>query len=30
VNIGIYIYDTAEVLEFSGPFEAVSTKKEML
>ena len=25
MNIGIYIYDQAEVLDFSGPFEVFST-----
>lgn len=25
MNIGIYIYDEAEVLDFSGPFEVFST-----
>ena len=25
INIGIYIYDDAEVLDFSGPFEVFST-----
>jgi transcriptional regulator GlxA family with amidase domain len=25
MNIGIYIYDNAEVLDFSGPFEVFST-----
>ena len=25
MNIGIYIYDRAEVLDFSGPFEVFST-----
>ncbi len=25
MNIGIYIYDHAEVLDFSGPFEVFST-----
>lgn len=27
MNIGIYIYDEAEVLDFSGPFEVFSTAK---
>ncbi|WP_375185714.1 DJ-1/PfpI family protein [Pseudoalteromonas sp.] len=27
MNIGIYIYDDAEVLDFSGPFEVFSTAK---
>ncbi len=25
MNVGIYIYDNAEVLDFSGPFEVFST-----
>jgi len=25
MNIGIYIYDEAEVLDFAGPFEVFST-----
>jgi len=25
MNIGIYLYDQAEVLDFSGPFEVFST-----
>lgn len=25
MNIGIYVYDQAEVLDFSGPFEVFST-----
>ncbi|KAB7661284.1 DJ-1/PfpI family protein, partial [Plesiomonas shigelloides] len=25
MNIGIYIYDGAEVLDFAGPFEVFST-----
>jgi len=29
VNIGIYIYDHAEVLDFSGPFEVFSTAKRL-
>ncbi|MGV2988128.1 DJ-1/PfpI family protein [Vibrio sp. E150_011] len=29
MNIGIYIYDDAEVLDFSGPFEVFSTAKRM-
>jgi transcriptional regulator GlxA family with amidase domain len=29
VNIGIYIYDNAEVLDFSGPFEVFSTAKRL-
>jgi len=29
VNIGIFIYDQAEVLDFSGPFEVFSTAKRM-
>jgi len=28
-NIGIYIYDNAEVLDFSGPFEVLSTAKRL-
>ena len=29
MNIGIYIYDNAEVLDFSGPFEVFSTAKRV-
>ncbi|WP_260261032.1 DJ-1/PfpI family protein [Vibrio intestinalis] len=29
MNIGIYIYDQAEVLDFSGPYEVFSTAKRM-
>lgn len=29
MNIGIYIYDEAEVLDFSGPFEVFSTAKRV-
>ncbi|MFH0783661.1 MAG: DJ-1/PfpI family protein [Pseudomonadota bacterium] len=29
MNIGIYIYDQAEVLDFSGPFEVFSTASRM-
>lgn len=29
MNIGIYIYDHAEVLDFSGPFEVFSTAKRI-
>lgn len=29
MNIGIYIYEDAEVLDFSGPFEVFSTAKRM-
>jgi transcriptional regulator GlxA family with amidase domain len=29
VNVGIYIYDQAEVLDFSGPFEVFSTASRM-
>jgi putative intracellular protease/amidase len=29
MNIGIYIYDDAEVLDFSGPFEVLSTAKRL-
>ena len=29
LNIGIYIYDNAEVLDFSGPFEVLSTAKRL-
>ncbi|SDH90304.1 DJ-1/PfpI family protein [Vibrio xiamenensis] len=29
MNIGIYIYDQAEVLDFSGPFEVFSTAKRL-
>ena len=29
MNIGIYIYDNAEVLDFSGPFEGLSTAKRL-
>jgi len=29
LNIGIYIYDDAEVLDFSGPFEVLSTAKRL-
>jgi len=29
MNIAIYIYDHAEVLDFSGPFEVLSTAKRM-
>lgn len=28
-NIGIYIYENAEVLDFSGPFEVFSTAKRL-
>ncbi len=30
MNIGIYIYNAAEVLDFSGPFEVFSTAKRLL
>lgn len=30
MNIGIYIYDNAEVLDFSGPFEVFSTANRFL
>ena len=30
MNIGIYIYDNAEVLDFSGPFEVFSTAKRLV
>lgn len=30
MNIGIYIYDNAEVLDFSGPFEVFSVAKRLL
>jgi len=29
MNIGIYIYENAEVLDFSGPFEVLSTAKRL-
>ena len=29
MNIGIYIYDNAEVLDLSGPFEVFSTAKRV-
>ena len=29
MNIGIYIYDEAEVLDFSGPFEVFSTASRL-
>ena len=29
MNIGIYLYDNAEVLDFSGPFEVLSTAKRL-
>ncbi len=29
MNIGIYIYDNAEVLDFSGPFEVLSTANRL-
>ncbi|MGO3850533.1 MAG: DJ-1/PfpI family protein, partial [Pseudoalteromonas prydzensis] len=29
MNIAIYIYDDAEVLDFSGPFEVFSTAKRL-
>ncbi len=29
MNIGVYIYDEAEVLDFSGPFEVFSTAKRL-
>lgn len=29
MNIGIYIYEDAEVLDFSGPFEVLSTAKRL-
>ncbi|WP_288337964.1 DJ-1/PfpI family protein, partial [uncultured Pseudoalteromonas sp.] len=29
MNIGIYIYDDAEVLDFSGPFEVFSTAQRL-
>lgn len=29
MNIGIYIYNNAEVLDFSGPFEVLSTAKRL-
>lgn len=29
MNIGIYIYDDAEVLDFSGPFEVFSAAKRL-
>ena len=30
MNIGIYIYENAEVLDFSGPFEVFSTASRFL
>jgi transcriptional regulator GlxA family with amidase domain len=30
MNIGIYIYDDAEVLDFSGPFEVFSVASRFL
>ncbi|NQZ31733.1 MAG: hypothetical protein HRU06_10680 [Oceanospirillaceae bacterium] len=30
MNIGIYIYDDAEVLDFSGPFEVFSTANRLV
>ena len=30
INVGIYIYDNAEVLDFSGPFEVFSTASRFL
>lgn len=30
INIGIYIYENAEVLDFSGPFEVYSTANRFL
>lgn len=30
MNVGIYIYDNAEVLDFSGPFEVFSTANRLL
>jgi transcriptional regulator GlxA family with amidase domain len=30
MNIGIYIYENAEVLDFSGPFEVFSTANRFL
>lgn len=29
MNVGIYIYDNAEVLDFSGPFEVFSTASRL-
>lgn len=29
MNIGVYIYDDAEVLDFSGPFKVFSTAKRL-
>ena len=29
LNVGIYIYDNAEVLDFSGPFEVFSTANRL-
>lgn len=29
MNVGIYICDGAEVLDFSGPFEVLSTAKRL-
>lgn len=29
MNVGIYIYDQAEVLDFSGPFEVFATASRM-
>lgn len=29
MNIGIYIYDQAEVFDFSGPFEVFSTASRL-
>ena len=29
MNIGIYIYDQAEVLDFSGPFEVFSVANRL-
>ena len=30
MNIGIYIYDQAEVLDFSGPFEVFSVALSLI
>ncbi len=30
MNVGIYIYDEAEVLDFSGPFEVFSVASRFL
>ena len=29
MNVGIYIYNQAEVLDFSGPFEVFATTQEL-